>query len=651
MNEETSNKDIMNKIYLSYNLEDITDDIDFQILNENPDSGLEAEKNHLLNYDINVIDIDYKGYKIEIASEDKSKINDTLYHKIPFKIYDMGKILKSHNLNDHDYNTLDLKTKVILSYFRKKGIHYGNIKQTLIEFSCFHPDCMKTNNKSYIFKDSFHVQTNSKTDCVNNEHFKFYKEVQKELQLEYKQTINLDKKFIKWNLDYVLVEWIDENEKGEKEKFLKTLKEYFTLYKDTNKEDLPPIKSRKIIMCIENIKALLRHYEIEIKFNVITKEFTIYQFNELSRHNLDFYCTLIQDKFDLRCMKISREKLMKILLMIGLNKECNPFEDYLNEQYNNINFNIDDSEFKKFLSCIKTDSPNLEIKVKRFLLQIVNLALRNEHENDSKRAAFMLLLHGKQGSYKTSFCEFLLPEQLKSYFYEAKSVDVNNKDRIFENATKLIVELSEITSTWKKSDVESFKAYITAIYDLVRKPYDREHSKLKRRCCFIGTTNNHDWNKDQTGSRRQASLNNFQFDLEKAKSVDMNNVWSYIYHCYKKREIYWFNDKELEEIQAENSNYQYKNEEQIILDKYFNLKSNSSKGYKIKDCWNKIKNKLEPEEKAIFNSYMKLSKALTTYNANFKYDSKLKTKIYYIDFKPVDNVINADFKNENLPEL
>ena len=30
MNEETSNKDIMNKIYLSYNLEDITDDIDFQ---------------------------------------------------------------------------------------------------------------------------------------------------------------------------------------------------------------------------------------------------------------------------------------------------------------------------------------------------------------------------------------------------------------------------------------------------------------------------------------------------------------------------------------------------------------------------------------------------------------------------------------------
>ena len=64
-----------------------------------------------------------------------------------------------------------------------------------------------------------------------------------------------------------------------------------------------------------------------------------------------------------------------------------------------------------------------------------------------------------------------------------------------------IVEVPEL-SAFKKTDVESLKAFVTCRFDKYRLPYDKNPSVLPRRCIFIGTGNNPRFLTDKSGNRR-----------------------------------------------------------------------------------------------------------------------------------------------------
>lgn len=64
-----------------------------------------------------------------------------------------------------------------------------------------------------------------------------------------------------------------------------------------------------------------------------------------------------------------------------------------------------------------------------------------------------------------------------------------------------IVEVPELAA-FKKSDIESLKAFVTCRFDKYRLPFDRNPSVLPRRCIFIGTGNNPRFLTDKSGNRR-----------------------------------------------------------------------------------------------------------------------------------------------------
>lgn len=624
----------MNRIIFEYLIDEIKDDNDFKLINNNIEKYLMEEKKFLEDNNIKIINIDIENFQIEIDPLNEDKIKENLFKKIPFKIYNFNEILTSKRI-DNNCKNLDLRTNIILSYFKEKNIHYGTIKDNKIIFSCFYPICNKTNLKCFIFKNSFHCMSMSKTDCCNEKHYKFYKEVKEELKWRYHQAIDLDKQFIQWDIRYVIVKF--KNEEGNIIQC--TLEKYFDTFKDYLEK--PKFES-KVILCKENIEKLLKHYYIEIKFNVITKCFDVFQFNKLSEYNLNYWIIEIKNKFDLKLLRITKEKVQDTITNIGIKNKYNPVKDYIEKKYNTFN-EINDNEFIKLCDCIETDSSYKTLKLKRFLLQSINLILRDEFKNLNLKAEYILLLQGLQGVGKSTFVKSLLPENFKNLCLEAGTVDLTQKDNIIQFSSKWLIELGEVGSTFKKSSRDQFKYHITAPYDFIRIPYDKEAQKLVRRYCMIATTNDNDYLQDPTGSRRFLCLNNVKIDLEKLKKININNIWTYIYSLYLQKTPFYFSNDELKIIQSENERFTYKSDKQLLLEEYFNLHSDNSPGYKITECFEYFKKYATIDSFEIM-SRNQLSKYFKKYNTSFTYDRHLKINLWNVDF--LKEEIN-NLKNEN----
>lgn len=617
-------------ITLSYETSNIRDDILFHMVEENTKKYLTIEKQHLENNGIKIINIDYENMIINIDIAHKNKAS---FKNIPYMEYDFVEIEKKkaskYNFETNDNNIL----KIILSYFKDRKITIGNYKKNvgkkgIIELSCWL--CGKHNNKLYMFLDSFNILSHSKTDCIDEKHQKEYSKIKQDLILLIKKSENLHKKYIKWHPEYVYVKY------KKSDPFSITLKKHWELLKEYEEKnfDKPEIVGMQVLPVKENIIRLLKHYEIEIKYNVISKTFDIFKFKELLNENLKYYSTEIQDYFEIRKIKVTKEKLNDTLTNIGLDNIYNPIQNYLSKNYTKYIKTLQNCELelKKLTDCIITSSENKFERIKRFLIQSVNLICRDEWKNSGLHAEYILLLQGLQGTGKSTLAKKLIPEIfLHKYFHEGKSVDVNNKDNILKFAKKWYIELGEVGSTFKKSDRDSFKAYCTAQADEVRRPYDKDDTLLVRRHSIIATCNDLDYLQDPSGSRRMICLNDVKVDFTKLENINIDMIYAFIYDLYLSDTAFHYTFEELKDIQKENYNHTYKTDKLLILENHFNLYPENSKGYLLKDIHNHFVKHAVTSELEIFKSKMILKKYLNQYNVKSKYHTSKKTDIYYLE--------------------
>lgn len=627
-------------LILEYDITQILDDDDYQKISENIKKYLEEEKKFLEDNHIKVLNIDIENHQIEI--EKNSKINEILYKKIPFNIYDFEKIEEEKSKNIEDIkNKNKLKIDIILKYFKRHNIHYSKIKDNFIEFAC--PICKKhlKNKYKYIcFYNSFHSISLSKTDCNNDNHIKYFKKMQNELKEIYNKTIDLNQENVKWNPQYTLTE-IGTG----KDKITYTLEKYWKIYKGI--DDKPDYKL-KVILCKQNIIKVLKHYHLEVKFNIISKKYDIFQFNTRSYFPLNYWVNEIVNYFDIRCIRSDKQKIEGVMTNIGIENQYNPVKTHLDKIYQDFNINVGDSEFKKLCECIKTTSENKEQKLFRFLLQTCYLMCRHEFQDVLLHGEFMLLLLGLQGTGKTSLVKKLSPDV--NYFLEANTVDITNKDNQLRFASHVLVEVGELGSTYRKSDRDAFKAYITSATDKIRPPYGKEDITFRRRFSMVGTTNDNTILNDPTGSRRYLILADTEIDLKKLEKINSDKIWCYIYDRYKKGDIFYYSFEELQKIQEENKSVTFKSDRLTILESYFDLSpanDDSFTGYKLKDCWDHFDKYSFKDEKEEIKSKMILKKEFTKANVKSKFDTRFKIDKFYVKFKVDELIIEHDEKKEN----
>lgn len=139
----------------------------------------------------------------------------------------------------------------------------------------------------------------------------------------------------------------------------------------------------------------------------------------------------------------------------------------------------------------------------------------------------ILTLVGGQGASKTRFFEAFAPGN------SFDSVDLNpdDRDKVYRASRPAVVEWGEFSGLTRREQ-ESLKDYITRRSDTVRRPYGREDQTFPRKNVFVASTNDRDFLRDSTGSRRY-------WPMEVTESIDIakfltvkDQLWAEAVHVY-----------------------------------------------------------------------------------------------------------------------
>ncbi|NSZ73896.1 hypothetical protein G6L74_09100 [Agrobacterium tumefaciens] len=110
---------------------------------------------------------------------------------------------------------------------------------------------------------------------------------------------------------------------------------------------------------------------------------------------------------------------------------------------------------------------------------------------------FVPILEGVQGKGKSTFIEVLGLQ-----WYGELTGDVGDPKQMIEVMQgKWILELGEL-SAMQRSEVNDLKAFVSRTHDKARLAWEKRAKEFGRQCIFIGSTNDREYLRDQTGGRR-----------------------------------------------------------------------------------------------------------------------------------------------------
>lgn len=182
----------------------------------------------------------------------------------------------------------------------------------------------------------------------------------------------------------------------------------------------------------------------------------------------------------------------------------------------------------------------------------------------------ILTLIGKQGIYKSTFFEMLLPPQLRSYFNERSNNNMTDKDSVLAIAQYAIICLSEIDCMSTK-ELGSLKALITMASTNERAPYERYPEERPHIASFCATGNKREFLSDDTGNRRWMI---FEVDaIDNPREIDYNyeGIYAQALHHWKKGDRYWMNEKEISEMEELNGDFETPDITGDLIQKYYRL--------------------------------------------------------------------------------
>lgn len=159
------------------------------------------------------------------------------------------------------------------------------------------------------------------------------------------------------------------------------------------------------------------------------------------------------------------------------------------------------------------------------------------------KADLVLILQGAQGCRKSTTCKVLGGE-----WFRDSDIDLGSKDRYSSLEGAWIYELGELDAM-RKADARALKAFVSSQTDSYRPAYGRNTRDVRRTTVFVGTTNDHEFLVDATGSRRFGAVAVGQCDPE-ALAEDRDQLFAEALVAYRAGEP-WYLDEHAEAERAE----------------------------------------------------------------------------------------------------
>ncbi len=285
---------------------------------------------------------------------------------------------------------------------------------------------------------------------------------------------------------------------------------------------------------LKNIFLILNNdtqYKDKIEFNELTqmRTFCRTDWNDVIESRLKLY---LEQQYDLMT---SIESINHICNIIASDHSYHPIKEYLNSvQWDGIH--RIKSVFSDFLGA--TDNIYTQsVAVVTFVGAVARIF------QSGVKFDTCTVFVGKQGTGKSKFISKIA---VNSEWFTDGVTSFDGKDFYESIQGKWIIELGEGTA-FQKSIKERSKQAIASQQDFYRKPYGRNPEIRKRQCVFLGTTNNYDFLKDETGDRRYYPID---VNIPKAtKNIDKDltseyiaQLWAEAVHLYKHGQSIYIQD-------------------------------------------------------------------------------------------------------------
>lgn len=253
---------------------------------------------------------------------------------------------------------------------------------------------------------------------------------------------------------------------------------------------------------------------------------------------------------------------IRSILESSFSEKVNPIHEYFNNLPEYLPENKNDF-IKKLSETVTVDNPVIFYKYfKKWIVAVVANSIRKFGCQNHT----CLVLTGSQGKFKTTWLDLLCPPSLKHYLFTGK-INLQSKDTPALIAEMFLINIDDQLRQINKRDENELKNLITTPSVKYRRPYDIYITEYPHTASFMASVNGNDFLTDPTGSRRFLPFEVFEIDINKAKDINMDMVYSQALYLYKNEFRYWFNDEEINELHKNNQAFQVISiEEQLLLE-------------------------------------------------------------------------------------
>lgn len=194
-------------------------------------------------------------------------------------------------------------------------------------------------------------------------------------------------------------------------------------------------------------------------------------------------------------------------------------------------------------------------------------AVANVFIEDKCANQLCFILAGRQGTFKSTWIRHLCPPALTAYYVEG-ALDPDNKDSMLATANNFIFNLDDYFAGITSRKINEFKGLLTKNTVKVRRSYARYAEELPKICSFIASSNEAQFLHDPTGNRRFLPFEVARIDIQKALSMDIDQIWSQAYNLFKEGFIYWLDKDDQTELSEYNEQFEVQSNEYEVLITY-----------------------------------------------------------------------------------
>lgn len=226
---------------------------------------------------------------------------------------------------------------------------------------------------------------------------------------------------------------------------------------------------------------------------------------------------------------------------------------------------VEQEAISALANCVSVANPE---KWREYLTKWLVAVVANAMDDKQCRNHTCLVLTGEQGKFKTTFLDLLCPPALSDYRYTGK-IYPQEKDVLSLIGQNLIINIDDQLKALNKRDENELKNLITCPQVKYRMPYEKHIEERPHLASFVASVNGNDFLTDPTGSRRFLPFEVLAIEIDRAKSIPMDAVYSEAKTRLNEGFRYWFNDEEIIELHRNSEAFQVYTTEMELLLRYF----------------------------------------------------------------------------------